>query len=262
MYAVAGERRKTERGDSCVEKSIYLPATKRIDNYLKINMINTNKVPGHEYLTICRHDDGTVSLYFDVEDERILALGEMNGYDWDTALKNYLAVNAPDLLEGMNTDPEAGTFVVFYDANAENEEKIRRIVDILIEPDKVIKDIKEVKIKDVKKRRGIVKRPERSLWLDFLLTLIFGIFLIAVGRKAPEFPELWILGTVLIGYPTLSAGYLFVRQKRRIRNKDIKSDKKESQDDSFKDQMIKQIDFAYTAMGITFLIINFLKFII
>lgn len=221
-------------------------------------MINT-KVPGHEYLTICSHDDATVSLYFDVEDERILALGEMNGYDWDTALKNYLAVNAPDLLEGMNTDPEAGTCVVFYDANAENEEKIRRIADILIEPDKVIKDIKEVKIKDVKKRRVIVKRPEYSLWFSSLFTLFFGIFLIAAGRTDPE---LWISGTVLIGYLTLSAGYIFVRQKRQIRKKDIKSGKKESQDDSFKDQMIKQIDVAYTAMGITFLTINFLKLII
>ncbi len=99
--------------------------------------------PGCDYLKIFNHDDGSIALYFDIEADKILEIGDemneiaedayMNGYNWDAFLNYYLAENAPDLLEGMETDPEAGTYVAYYEeGTVENEDKAKRFADIII----------------------------------------------------------------------------------------------------------------------------------
>ncbi len=95
-----------------------------------------------DYLAIFHHEDGSIALTFNIEDDRIFALGEemnalreeayMNGYNWDAFLNYYLAVNAPDILEGMETDPEAGGYVAYYENGAENEAKAKRLADIIV----------------------------------------------------------------------------------------------------------------------------------
>jgi hypothetical protein len=47
----------------------------------------------------------------------------MNGYGWAAFLNYYLSKHAPDVLEGMDADPEAGMYAADYDLSAENEEK-------------------------------------------------------------------------------------------------------------------------------------------
>ena len=56
----------------------------------------------------------------------------MNGYNWDAFLNYYLAENAPDILEGIDSDPEAGTYAAYFEENEENEERAKRFADIII----------------------------------------------------------------------------------------------------------------------------------
>jgi hypothetical protein len=82
-----------------------------------------------------------ISVYFNIENDRVLSIGNkmneineqayMNGYNWDVFLQFYLKKNNSDLLNGMETDPEAGTFVAFYESNDENEKKADRLVEII-----------------------------------------------------------------------------------------------------------------------------------
>ena len=103
--------------------------------------METSNYPKCDYLFIMNHDDGSVALSFNIEDENILALGEemnevreeayMNGYNWEAFLNYYLAVNAPDVLKGMETDSEAGTYVAYYEDGTANQDKVKRLADII-----------------------------------------------------------------------------------------------------------------------------------
>ncbi|MDE5871011.1 MAG: immunity 51 family protein, partial [Muribaculaceae bacterium] len=91
---------------------------------------------------ITHHEDGGISIYFGIENEKIFALGEemndireeayMNGYNWDAFLNYYLAENAPEILEDMESDPEAGSYVAYYEDGAANEDKAKRLADLII----------------------------------------------------------------------------------------------------------------------------------
>ena len=72
----------------------------------------------NEYVQIYTNGSGNIVLLFQNEVEKTLAIGEqmneineeayMNGYNWDAFFNYYLAENAPDILESMESDPEAG----------------------------------------------------------------------------------------------------------------------------------------------------------
>lgn len=80
-----------------------------------------------------------VCLY--IEDEIMLAIGEkmneidenayMNGYNWEAFFNCYLAKKAPELLEGMQTDPEAGMYVAYYELSEENTVKAERFAELI-----------------------------------------------------------------------------------------------------------------------------------
>lgn len=82
-----------------------------------------------------------VEVCFYIEHEAVMKLGEtmnglreeayMNGYNWEAVLTYYLGKTAPDLLEGMNTDPEAGMYVAYYPLTPENEAKAARFAGII-----------------------------------------------------------------------------------------------------------------------------------
>ena len=104
--------------------------------------METSKYPNRDYLFIMNHDDGSVALSFNIEDDDILTLGEemnevreeayMNGYNWEVFLNYYLAVNAPEILEDMEMDSEAGSYVAYYEDGAANEGKVKRLADIIV----------------------------------------------------------------------------------------------------------------------------------
>ena len=54
----------------------------------------------------------------------------MNGYNWDAFFNYYLAENAPDILENMESDPEAGSYVAYFEDTEENEQKAKRFAGI------------------------------------------------------------------------------------------------------------------------------------
>lgn len=114
-----------------------------IDNYdNEIFNMETSIDQTSDYLSIVHHDDGSVALYFNIEDNEIFAIGEemnriceeayMNGYNWAAFLNYYLAEKAPNILKDMETDPEAGTYVAYYENGAVNVEKIKRLAGIIV----------------------------------------------------------------------------------------------------------------------------------
>ena len=67
----------------------------------------------------------------------------MNGYNWEAFFNCYLAQNAPELLEDMKTDPEAGMYVAYYDFTPENEakaDKFNELIHKLVEEPELLYD--------------------------------------------------------------------------------------------------------------------------
>ena len=56
----------------------------------------------------------------------------MNGYNCEAFLNYYLPVNAPEILEDMETDPEAGSYVAYYEDGTANQEKVKRLAEIIV----------------------------------------------------------------------------------------------------------------------------------
>ena len=87
-------------------------------------------------------DDNYVGLCFRNTDEKPFAIGEkmgeicaeayMNGYNWEAFFNYYLAQNAPDLLDGLNSDPEADAYFANYKLTEENEKKAERFAEIIV----------------------------------------------------------------------------------------------------------------------------------
>ncbi len=98
-----------------------------------------------------------ISLDFYIENEKVMIIGEkmekinpeayMNGYNWEAFLDYYLEKNAPEVLEGMDSDPEAGTYAVYYEMNPENikkADKLMEIIKYLVEnPDDIYEIVRE-----------------------------------------------------------------------------------------------------------------------
>lgn len=89
--------------------------------------------------------DDCISVSFDAGDEKIMAIGAkmqerceaayMNGYNWEAFLNAYLEQNAPDILEELDSDPEAEMYSVYIndtgDAGKVVAEKLKKILDDL-----------------------------------------------------------------------------------------------------------------------------------
>ena len=93
-----------------------------------------------DYVKVLKYESG-ITVCFYIEDDEIFAIGEkmnelcdeayMNGYNWEAFLSHYLKKNAPDLLEGMEPDPEAGMYAAYYSLTPENEQKAARFAELI-----------------------------------------------------------------------------------------------------------------------------------
>ncbi|MCM1113824.1 MAG: immunity 51 family protein [Muribaculum sp.] len=93
-----------------------------------------------DYAAMVKSGD-SISVCFYVEENRILAIGEkmnaicedayMNGDNWAAFLNYYLGKHAPELLEEMEEDPEAGMYAAYYPLTPENEERAERFVQLI-----------------------------------------------------------------------------------------------------------------------------------
>lgn len=97
-----------------------------------------------------KHDDeDQTSVYFNIEADEVIIVGQqmeainekayMNGYNWEVFFNYYLKTNNPELLEGLDTDPEAGTYAAFYGKpDYGKAEKFVGIINGLLKsPDKI-----------------------------------------------------------------------------------------------------------------------------
>ncbi len=105
------------------------------------------------YASIYKNED-SLSVCLPIDQDKLLTIKDkikqineearMNGYNWDAFLNYYLGKYHKEILENMETDPEAGMYVAYYDLSAENEQKAERFADIiedLIENEETIYDI-------------------------------------------------------------------------------------------------------------------------
>lgn len=82
-----------------------------------------------------------IDIWFQNEMDQVLKIGDkmyelneeayMNGYNWDALINYYLAKHAPEVLEGLDSDPEAGSYMARYEYSAENEKKADKFVKII-----------------------------------------------------------------------------------------------------------------------------------
>ena len=93
-----------------------------------------------DYVAVIKNEK-YVSVCFYVEEDRIMTIGEkmnaineeayMNGYNWEAFLSYYLTKFAPDVLEEMDADPEAGMYAAHYPLTPENELRAKKLVEII-----------------------------------------------------------------------------------------------------------------------------------
>lgn len=109
-----------------------------------------------DYTNIIKHDT-SISICFNIDDDTIIKIGEkinqintlayMNGYNWQAFFNYYLPKYAPDIFDGMRSDPEADMYVAYYPLTEQNENKAKKLVQIihsLIEnTDELYKIVKE-----------------------------------------------------------------------------------------------------------------------
>jgi hypothetical protein len=85
----------------------------------------------------------SLAVCFMIEKQKPLEIGNkmaeineeayMNGYNWEVFFDYYLSKNNPDILEGMEADPEAGAYVVCYELSDENRIKAEKFVKIIVD---------------------------------------------------------------------------------------------------------------------------------
>jgi hypothetical protein len=95
-----------------------------------------------DYVGINRYEEGNqIGVVFNVTDDKPFAVGEkmteidenayMNGYNWEAFFNFYLAETAPELLEDLETDTEASTYIALYPLSVENEKKAERFAKLI-----------------------------------------------------------------------------------------------------------------------------------
>ena len=93
-----------------------------------------------DYVSVFQYKDN-VGISFDVEAEKPFHVGEqmnaahamayMNGYNWEALFNYYLGKHAPELLEGLDSDPEAGSYAAYYKPSEENRKKMEKFAEII-----------------------------------------------------------------------------------------------------------------------------------
>lgn len=108
----------------------------------------------NELVTKHQHEN-QIAIYFNIEADEVMAIGEkmeaindqayMNGYNWEAYLNAYLEINHPGLLDGMETDCEAGAYIAIYDnPDADKADQLYSLIQgLLKEPKKIYDFLRE-----------------------------------------------------------------------------------------------------------------------
>ncbi len=83
----------------------------------------------------------SISVWFENETDNVFAIGQkmeeindeayMNGYNWDAFFNYYLTKHHPDVLTGLDSDPESGSYVAHYELTPENEVRADKFIEII-----------------------------------------------------------------------------------------------------------------------------------
>lgn len=94
-----------------------------------------------DYVKVFAGDD-RIDVWFYNEHDKTLAIGEkmyaindsayMNGYNWEALFHYYLAKHDPDILVGLDSDPEAGSYVAYFEPTEENAKRAERFAQIIV----------------------------------------------------------------------------------------------------------------------------------
>lgn len=95
-----------------------------------------------EYVAIVKLEN-SLSVCFYLEQDKVMAIGEkmnelndeayMNGYNWEAFFNYYLSKHHPEILESMESDPEAGMYAAYFELTSENEKKAQTFSQIIVE---------------------------------------------------------------------------------------------------------------------------------
>jgi hypothetical protein len=95
-----------------------------------------------DYVSIVKTQN-SLSVCLNIEHDKLLSIGGrmnelnenayMNGYNWEAFFNYYLPKYHPEICINMQTDPEAGMYVAYYEINAENEKRAKKFVEIIID---------------------------------------------------------------------------------------------------------------------------------
>jgi len=95
-----------------------------------------------DLVTVLSNEDG-IQISLDVQQDAVLQIGEMmqeiqeeaymNGENWAIFFQYYLEQYAPDLLEGLESDAEAGMYAAYYEtATPKNHQTACRFAQRII----------------------------------------------------------------------------------------------------------------------------------
>ena len=115
-----------------------------------------------DYVNLTIEED-YIAVSFYIEYDKPLAIGNkmqelvdeayMNGYNWEAFFNAYLEENAPEILDVIDPDSEAGMYSVYIeDVNEETKDLAKRFVDIiehLVENEHEIYDFLEEHAADI-----------------------------------------------------------------------------------------------------------------
>lgn len=95
-----------------------------------------------EYVKILKYGK-IINVSFFIEQDKPFNVGEkmneiskkayMNGYNWEAFFNYYLEKNYPEVLKGVEFDPEAGMFTAYYDNTPENLTKAEKLKEVIID---------------------------------------------------------------------------------------------------------------------------------
>lgn len=95
-----------------------------------------------DFATKLEHED-QISVYFNIEAGPLMEIGEkmeaineqayMNGYNWEAFRNKYLQIKHPEVLSGLSTDCEAGTYIALFEKpNSAKADKLVSIINGLV----------------------------------------------------------------------------------------------------------------------------------
>lgn len=83
-------------------------------------------IKGEKSVSVCLYCENQRLLDIGQKMEAICPEAYMNGYNWAAFFRYYLGIAAPELLDGLEDDPEAGMYCAYYPLTPENERKAER----------------------------------------------------------------------------------------------------------------------------------------